>query len=500
MAVVLDRQPFDVVFSRNPVVFEFSTTNQMEKIGRPFRASLKFANGQLENTGMTLKWGTVEFDYTFKDAPDDSGLELPAIGSESLSEWVDRVIVALQQHYYLAMDFSIRKSGTDTIVFQSYEHRADRTMLFLNNGMQGVTYLVNQSAIEALVRKNYALYLELWVQDEGANSGRVYTSSVVEFDERGKAFWDVQQQLTAIIQNGGLILPGNTVVADSRSVRRFFIRYAEMYDQPQRVKRMEQSKEYVVCLGGKEDMYNGSLKDIFFNGLNKWMVVGKQYIHRKQPFFASLINFDKDYNTVVVKCLVVAKDGSEIKYDLFRISNWKLYTKLVVPAGVENAVKNVADVNGVIGLLIWLEAGGRAISTLLEIQVEVQQMPALQSLVFVNSYGSFTSLYTYGKRTFGYDLEKTGDAFAIDGNKIEYKELGIRSRDVVRINSGFFSLDRLKRFRDFILSRHKYLIIDGRLEPVVLDSSSIEEHSDFSNMKSVSFNLKYATEQTLWNS
>lgn len=506
------QQPNKVSFSRNPVLFEFHTDSLYAEMGNPYLGIMQFNQGKGAGSAFTLSWKGVSISFAFVvEVTANDGRELPAYQSGSISDWLDDVILALRRNYYLDSAFDVEKhSNGISINFTSKANSADFNATY--NAillMGGVTWSTVNYASDKVLRKNFALYLELWVEREDRTGFERYSQSTVEVGNDGRAIWNIQQHLTSILLQDGPVLPDlvfGGMVTDNRSVRQYYIRYAEMYGDPQRIARVDQSETYTAVLGGFADDYlSRRLPDYFTQyGLLGWMNNGQalQQLHKDQPAFGSIVNFDRDYLNIEVKCRILYADRLEEEHVLFTLYGWKQNEKLLVPTGIPNCLERVATRKNISGVLIWITSEGSRISSNFEVRFVGDIRPALMPLLYLNSYGCFQTIYSYGKRTFSYDVDKTAEAFT---NKVipepmehTFKELGLKSRNVIKVNSGFFPYFMIERFRDFLLSTYKYVYVEGKWRPVVLDSNAVEEYNDFENMKAISFALKFANEDFLW--
>lgn len=114
------QQPNKVSFSRNPVLFEFQTDSFYSDIGRPYRSIMQFNTTKGVGSSFTLSWKGVTITFDFLNEPTaNNGRELPAYQSGTTSEWLDDVIAALKQNYYLESGFTIEKGSNQTSILSS---------------------------------------------------------------------------------------------------------------------------------------------------------------------------------------------------------------------------------------------------------------------------------------------------------------------------------------------------------------------------------------------
>ncbi|GGH28205.1 hypothetical protein FAZ19_19640 [Sphingobacterium alkalisoli] len=503
MAISLINPPPEIVFSKNPVLFTFSTDNRFSAIGRPFIGQLQFSTGHVDGRSFKLAWGGSEYTYIFKNAPDNSGLQLPAYQSGTVSDWLVLVAAALERHYYLFNDFIITKPTADTLRFTSRVSSTSYAITYTNVSLMTATYSVVQTAQDRVLRKNFAIYLELWVENVARTEFVRHSQTVSEVDSEGIANWDVQDYLTAIMLADGPLLPdldNDVIYVDRMSVRRFYIRYAEMYGEPQNITRFDQTDNFVAILGGSHDMVD-ALERFVVNGLPRWahdVRASDFQMHVSQIGHASIINLVDDIaESVHFKMQIFYEDRMQEVVELGSLPEWKLYDKIVVPIGIPQIVHLARDDVEISSIMLWVESGGVPVSDTYSRMIDNRYLRYGLTLCYLDSVGCISTLYTYGRKQRSYEVEKTQDTFAHIDRPTQHKtrELDIDIRDVLKINTGFAPAKMIWVYRDFILSTYKYIIQDEKLVPVVLDSSSIDERDDANNLESLTFGVKYANEQ-----
>ncbi len=121
----------------------------------------------------------------------------------------------------------------------------------------------------------------------------------------------------------------------------------------------------------------------------------------------------------------------------------------------------------------------------------------------MNSLGCYESIFSSGKSDISYAVEKNEKALeqsvertVIDGN---LKEIDISLRNEIKVNSGYMPKAEINKFRDFILSKSKYIFHEGAYRPIVLESNSINEFQDGNNLHAISFTVKFSNEQVLYS-
>lgn len=507
MAIQINKQPQKVSWSRNPMIYELESDNRFSAAGSKFMGQIIVADALNGNT-FTLTWNGVSHGFSFRTVPDSSGLQLSVKDpSVSSSVFAERMASELRLYYPLINSFDITVS-TNVIVFLAKEKGSDSHITYSGSSYPGGTWSQLAAGVSPVMRDNFALLAEIaLIRPNGTLES--FSKSVIELDEENKAVWDVQEYLTAALLADGGARPDLDEVSiwkEVQSTQRFCLLVAEMYGSTQVIQKLKRTDEVLAVLGGlPSDRMDDRLPYMYMDGsVNKWVShPGTKRISRYQMDYASIINWGTDkVGDIIVKCRVSYSDERIVVGVLGTVLNWAYGEKLVVPCGLEWIGSVMGDVDGeVVSVDLWCEMDGDRLSTDYSLLLDNRYHMHANILLYQNSLGCWESLYTYGKCEHGYAIERNGAVFEplVYGSKYDAKkkELDVEIRDEIKINTGFFDRDMIKRFRDFMLSRNKYIYSDG-WRPVVGASSSIKEFEDGNYLHGLSFTLEYSNEEVLF--
>lgn len=500
MAVILTREPGHAVFSRNPVVFQFHTDRRYANVGRAYVGELVFGVVQEPDATMRLLYGENSFDFIFKADPDDSGLELPAWdGSESMAVWRDRVLTALARHYYIHRDYSLDAISDGTIRFTG---RTNSQALDLElDDAVGVVLSMTQSAVSAVMTPNLKVLAELHVRDGSGEFVR-YSEVALEPDDDGTTTWDISEALTTALLSDGrdrpnLVLPEYEV--SHKTSRHFFIRYAEMYGQPQRVRLLHETDTKWGVYGGfsKGMLAERAFPDWFVvGGRLKWMDQsnGQRVVKTKQPDYLYTVNLIGALTSVDVRVKVLFSDNTDVTYTAATFADVPAYGRLIVPSGMEQLGVHLQDANKVAaGYEVWLENAGGVCSETMQYHINYRYEPYMRFFVYENSFGSYEGAYVYGRKSNGYEiiqqsaiLTQVADFKLEDGERLDFD---VRIQDRERVNTGYTTRRQIRGWRDFFLSTDRYAYKNGRYYPITLVSSATEEFEDGNNLFALGFEV-----------
>lgn len=502
MAVTLTREPGAAVFSRNPVVFGFHTDKRYANEGRPFVGNLVFSAGQADGAVMKLVYATNTFDFVFKGVPDDSGLQLPAWdGVEAMASWRDSVLAALARNYYINRDFELDAVADNTVGMTARVH-SDAYDTTVEVGV-GVTINMQQSGVTAVLTANLKVLAELYVMRLDGTGYDQFTQAALEPDDHGDAVWDVSEALTtALLADGhdrpNLALPVFEV--SSRTVRQFFVRYAEMHGAPQRVRAIaETDAKWGVYGGFSKGMLAERSFPAWFVAVDKlkWMDQsgGNRVVKPDQPDYLYAVNFlPAALVDLEVQVKVTFSDNTDVTYTADTFTAVPRYARMMIPAGMKQLGVHLQDAEKVAAVYeVWLEDATGARSEVMRFTINYRYEPYTRFFVYENSFGGYEGTYVYGRKSKGYEvvqqratLTRVADFVLTEGDSIDFD---VQLTDNEEVNTGYMTRRQLRGFRDFFLSTEKFAYKNGRYYPITLVSKNIQEFQDGNNLFALAFEV-----------
>ncbi|HWK58743.1 MAG TPA: hypothetical protein VNQ80_15475 [Parapedobacter sp.] len=501
MAITLTREPGAAVFSRNPVVFGFHTDRRYANEGRPFVGHLVFSSPRTDGVVMRLEYGGTTLFFVFVDVIDGSGLRLPAWdGVETMAEWRDKVLAALSRNYYLNRDFELTAVSDNTIAL-SARVNSDAYDVTLLDGV-GITMGWQQSGVPALFTANLKVLAELYVM--GLDGGyELFVQAVLEPDDNGHVVWDVSEALTTALLADGHDRPNLSLPVfetSGRTVRRFFVRYAEMLGQPQRVGIITDTAVKWGVYGGfsKGMLAERSFPGWFVSaGKLKWMDQsgGYRVVKPDQPDYLYAVNFSGGQLVDLdVRVKVLFSDNTDVTYTADTFAAVPEFMRVMIPAGMKQLGVHLQDAEKVPATYeVWLEDAGGVRTEVMRFTINYRYEPYTRFFVYENSFGGYEGVYVYGRKSKGYEvvqqratLTRMADFVLTDGDSIDFD---VRLTDSEEVNTGYMTRRQLRGFRDFFLSTEKFAYKNGRFYPITLVSKNINEFQDGNNLFALAFEV-----------
>lgn len=526
MGITITRQPQQISWSRNPIIFEFYTDKVVQNLGRPLVFSLDFS--QVENTptivivdevetiyryedwGFTLIAGGTELQFVCTYNPTDNNFSIPhriTNPNESKSAWLGRVKDVMLKTFNLGTLFTAAVVGESISFFSGDTNEVLYVELKDVIETYPITLDVAQTSVPIQYTPNLKIFVELMALDPAGNVVNVVSAALVP-DLNGIAMWDLSKPLSSFCLAGGPDIPPlfSNAVSNGGGVREYWIRATELYGEPQIPRNSILTDHFHVVQGGlPKQRQNMSLVESLTDvGVVNFMTTSKfKKLLPGQPFWLSWINLSDELSEVKLVVELIYNDGTPLPFDAHVFGSIGKYEKVSIPIGLEQLGANTFYPElTVVSYSVYLQHNGTKISNELHFEVDNRFLQYQRIFLFQNSMGAFETFYTYGKKSSSYDIEKnSARIYQVKDFNLENGEnidLDITLENKEKINTGYKSRSEIQSVRDFILSRWKLTYIDGRWWPVSIASSAIEEFTDGNGLYALSFEINSQHTQELF--
>lgn len=519
MAIQILKQPDDISWSRNPILYEFHTDKVVQDPGRPVIFSLDFSNVENESFnppppdlrewliytdwGFHLTVGQETIYFTCVYDTESDGFIIPhrvAEPEEPKPDWLIRVRDAIISAYDIVSQFNI-EIGADKLIFTGKQDN-EALVISINNDdtFHAVALTVSQSATNTQYTPNLKIFCELLTVDDHGHD-KVVISAALSPDLNGNAIWDFSKPLTSECLSAGADLPSlyDVVFSKGKVVREYFVQLTELYGEPQTAKMSIRGTRKRVVYGGlpkhlQHWTFLNSLSStddrIRFMNSYGWSLK----VTTDQPNYLSWFNFRNDLESVKVQVELTYKDGTIYNFTAHTFETVQQYEKLVIPIGLKQLGANdFYPELSIDSYIVSLKSAGRMVSDYHLCTIDDRVHIYKRFFLYQNSLGAFETFFTVGRKSNSYEIEKS-NARIIQVNdfvleKGEDIDFDIQLQEKEKINTGWKSKHEIKRLRDFFMSSEKLTLIDGKWWPISVSSNSIEEFQDGNGMYALAFEI-----------
>lgn len=211
----------------------------------------------------------------------------------------------------------------------------------------------------------------------------------------------------------------------------------------------------------------------------------------QQLSWLSWFNINEELFDLKVRVDLQYADGVIYTYTAHVFPQVAQNEKLIIPTGIlQIGALDENDNQEIVSYSVYLSSEGNTISNVMHYAIDQRYLPYTRYFLFKNSFGSFDTFYTHGKKSTSYGIEKSSAKFI---NETTFKEIEfditLQSKEV--INTGYKSKAEISALRDFFLSVDKFMLIDQLWTSVNVATNTIEEFEDGKGLFALQFEVIY---------
>ncbi len=519
------------------MLFEWQSDNVVTDPGSNFCGWLFFTastlegyNGPAEGQLLIIDYYNIREVFTYKTVFDPSKNELPRkSSSETASAWIARVMDALSKNFNIRSRYvlsivpgpiqmgSVGGGGlidysAACIEFLAREKTEDSHIDVVSQIGGSTNYtniiLYKEAGAQPAYTENLRVYAELFAVVDGMATKLIESS--MPADRNGIVRWDVSLPISSLLELHGMDRPDfdSSAISFGKGVVSYFINYTEVSGANQQTAGFQFTAEKWAVLGGVSKNRIGITANqaLVNEGLTDWLLPSSersQKILPAQQLWLSWINLVANLQNVTLRLDIEYDNDTRWVVNL-PVPDVAKFQKIIVPVDMEALeVNTYYPEYNVVAYSVELRQNGIPVSTRMKYVIDDRYLDYSRVFLFQNSYGSYETLYTYGRKVTSYDIEKSTarlmqikDFVLQNSTDIDF-DIAIRNKE--KISTGFKSREAIHALRDFFLSREKYAFIDGQWWPINLASTTIEEHTDGENLHALSFEITGGHLEELWN-
>lgn len=256
MATTLVKTPAAVAYSRQPIEVTIETDQIL--VNQKAYLILDFSpSGCADGEKLHIGWLNKSVVFTFRAAPNASGLELPTFTGTAFDLYVAfQLRDALRANYYIAEDFMIDNGSPNRLVL-SYQN-SDAVVFSTNLTTAHNLIITAHNLVSPLLQPNLSAYLRL--SDALGNAFGAPLN--VPFNlENGRADFDIRtafSDLSPSLPDATSLNPRVTLAQGiaSSSYKTFTIQFGDKYGSPPTVPRLYRSAIFCVVFGTAKQFPN----------------------------------------------------------------------------------------------------------------------------------------------------------------------------------------------------------------------------------------------------
>ena len=482
MAITLHKEPGELSFSNDPIVFGFTTDNQVVNVGTVAQATIDFTSTMAANESLSVRWGDKEVLFTAVASPSIAN-ELP-IGTQSEVT----LLPYFRDNHTINKDFVV-DVNSGKLRFTARQ-AGDNYNLATGSFGSGLIASVVQG-VNASVRPNFGIWIEVTC------GNKIVLEDIFPIESNSKAEIDIHESIHSILEPD---LPGelNPVEKCTKSHTNYTIRYAEVFgSQPQIQRIAELSADKYAILGGTSKKNKATPSAL---------IVQPTAVEDKLLRYGSTIRYCQTDESQYLYFCAARQAGSLYKARIIVTytddTTHTINTATLDLAKYEKAFFDVSYETLSLGYLPKDVKSYEVVIMLDTVQVsqpytyiiDYQHHRYRRHFAYVNSLGAVDIFTAYGKQSRQMEFFKNLAERSIDDasdDLAQFVDYNIEFQEQYQVATGFKSKKEIAYIRDFYLSPKKYVIRD-KWYPIIVSTSKVKEAKDGNNLYAQSFEYSFA--------
>jgi hypothetical protein len=508
MSITIHRAPTTTnIFAKSEANFIIATADS-KTVGSAASFNLAFAEHPAQNHTILFVYNDISLLFTFKNSPDNSGLQLNST-VDIIDNMVYHIRLDFLKNFYIARDFSITQ-GTGANSHKLYFSAKTRDILSI-----AITFPVgNKVSLANLVQATIDTYLDNYkvvaiVYDSNDNiiGGPDFFPTLIDGvnSSTGKA----NINLSDYICSQFLPLPdmiGNATIIKERPdlYQIIKIQFAEAYDSPAEIKALNLNliRNYYALNGGsgkqRAALLNNDSKFLYELLQNRKQFLSHLPAHyvidRLMPISLCWLNFSHNGTiNVKAKFYTLTSNTTVTAGSLTNCAKYKVYE---VNCSLQALNPTYVGTN-ITHYELWLEdANGIVLSEIRTFKIDYVRQNT-RYFKFFNSYGAYDIIRTTGKSTkikaFEYQIGFNSLDSYHNNTDSERKKINPTTTEVFQINSGLFNVQSnsfvqlSEMFSELFNAEEAYEYTPSGLVPIVILNNELIVSETDENLRSVEF-------------
>jgi hypothetical protein len=528
MTLSLLAYPPPLAFARNNVFVRLQSNNYLASAGVNALAVITVLSSPypVQDETLTFSWSSDishSVTFTFKDQPDESGLQLPTrLILMNLQQYVAYLVLWFGKNQEIYKDFIIAQDDDDIRFTSRLKNVTSLTVTVTN--CDGVTLASLTAGTLRQLRANFKAILEIYERDQAGTDTYLGTKSASP-DDDGIILFDIANQIRPRLATSPTWPQSQFVYERADLVKNHYVRVAESYGDDPVIYGMSTQGLFNSIFGGAGKLKIASLNAQNLSLYDEHIVTRQRFltfhpivkvVDRYQPEKLYWYNYGSSYGTLKTKLTAIYTDGStheEIalfpiaymptlpgKVYEFRMSPDKLMTEYAWPPVTGHSICGFK--------LQILNGSNTPVSE--ERTYYIDNLPYQENryFLFLNSLGGFDTLRCVGK------FEKSGTynrteaiqmlSYNYTPSATEVTDLDITEAQIFKASTGWLSLTGVsgKQMADYLrelfLSPMVFQFTTAGLERIKITSGEVLIHSDNQQLYSLVFEYRKSFSDNLY--
>lgn len=504
MSITIVDTPNDLDFCKNPLAFKVTGDNYISAAGSEAYIGITWSAGDSDGEGFDLTLLDYTLEFRCATTPDDSGLQYPPKGAESLEAWKQIVVTYLKKNYYLAKYYEVNYfAPAISIKIEAKEVGAAYDIVFANDSGYS-SEDANVGGVDRAVQVDYKIYVQLFIEAVyGSGTFEAINDILIDPDEDGSGIVYINKKLESAFTDHELpTFNSSDIEIFTKSIKQYFLKFAEFYGSTPAIKLLYISDTRMVLNGRLpsdkfpgHDFYGSLANSLqFLSNKPKTRDTWKQ----SQQFLFFLYTGRPAVGDVIyVNCVLHDRSGLSLSTAIVNTGDAEQDDLLCIPCGYEQMdIGSLADVYKY-DIYLYKKNGSDPSERLSEtITFIVQDNPPIfHTFLYKNDFGVWETLEVV-KQTEGWKTDKETArktlAYDYDIPDRELQSFAREASPIFKANTRIMPKNDALALRELLLNDELYLIGNDDYIPCELISGSFELVDENDDLYSVKFSYRYA--------
>jgi hypothetical protein len=508
-----------IAFARNEIKLVVKSVDYLDAVPVASINEIQFTGAVADGTIITLSWNEGAATMTAAAVPDDTGKQFPS--GDGSSAYVASLVDWFNGNRFLSRDYLITLGITGANpVLRFVARKKGPAFNFFPNGSGNANTLLVTPGVTDSPKKNFMHHIQIWIQNDSGFEIAFEGNVGLDVPLTGETSLNIGDILQAYLDYDVPVLTGYWQ-ACTKSIRKYYIRYAVFAGDQPFVNRIRQSDTLTVAFGGYSNLAFQQIDNPVIHlatyllpspshyKFQRWFEawpIDNLYIKTNQPQFFYFINSRPVVESFKIKVNFTYAIGNSVTIYL-NGGLLKTYGKVCIGCGYKQlGLDSYSTPNNLIASYsiqlvnsVTLEARSLVKSFIIDRDYEEYT----RYFLYADSIGNFKTLRTWGKSQLSAELSFDTAARMPDATEL-VKNGSVQNVNVFavhndKVNTGYISTAAdYDKLIELHLSKRVYRVVGQTIIPITITSKNFDYSTDGSAIRALQLEYRLAYDDDLY--
>jgi hypothetical protein len=502
-----------IAFARNEIKLVVQSADYLDGVPVAGINELQFNGAVAADTLISLTWDEGAASMTAAAVPDDSGKQFPT--GDGGNDYVASLVDWFNGNRFLSRDFIITTDFTGIHpILRFTARKKGPSFSFTPNSAGNITCSIKTIGVTDKPRKNFMHHIQIWIDSDSGFTLAFEGNVGLDYPLTGETSLNIGDTLQAYLDYDIPVLTGFWH-ACTKSISKYFIRFAVFAGEEPFVNMLRQSDVYVAAFGGYSNLAFQQVANPVLQ-LAKYLLPNQSLfkyqrwfeawpedtfsVKTNQPQFLYFINSRSIDETIKIKVVLQYANGNQNTV-YFQGALVKSYNKVCIGCGYKQLGLNGynQDNNLITGYTLQLVESATLDqrSLIKTFSIDRTHEEYTRYFLYADSIGNFKTLRTTGKSQLSAEL--TFDTAASVPSASDLVNNGsLQNVNVIavhndKVNSGFISTaTEYDKLIELHLSKKVFRVVGQTLIPITITSKNFDYSTEGNAIRNILLEYRVA--------